>query len=75
MNEQEIIEKLKEENPEFRKLSEEHHTLDQQLIEIDKKIYLTPEEELERKTLQKQKLQRKDMMAGMIRNYKKAMVN
>jgi hypothetical protein len=72
LQEQEIIENLKKENGEFRKLSEEHHHLDGLLTEIDKKVYLTPEEELERKTLQKQKLLKKDRIAEMLREYKKS---
>jgi len=46
--------------------------LDVQLLEIDKKVYLTPEEELERKKMQKQKLLKKDLMAEMIREFKQA---
>ena len=72
MNEQEIVEKLLKENEEFKKVSEEHHTLDSVLAEMDKKVYLTPEEEIERKKLQKQKLLKKDMLAEMIRQFKKA---
>ncbi len=72
MKEQEIVAKLLQENEEFRKVSEEHHTLDGVLAEMDKKVYLTPEEEIERKKLQKQKLLKKDMLAEMIRLFKKA---
>ena len=72
MKEQEIVEKLLKENEEFRKVSEEHHALDGVLAEMDKKVYLTPEEEIERKKLQKQKLLKKDMLAEMIRQFKKA---
>lgn len=72
MKEQEIIEKLKQENEDFRKLSDEHHSLDVQIQEIDKKVYLTPEEDVERKKMAKQKLHLKDMMAEQIRDYKKA---
>jgi len=70
LKEQEIIEKMTQENEEFRKVSEEHHELDKILAEIDKKVYLTPEEEIERKKMQKQKLLKKDIMAEMIRQYK-----
>ena len=38
---------------------------------MDKKVYLTPEEEIERKRIQKLKLSRKDRMAELIRDYKK----
>ena len=72
MKEQEIIESLKQSSEEFRKLHEEHHALDETLAEIDKKVYLTPEEEIERKKLQKQKLAKKDKLADMVREYKKS---
>jgi len=72
LKEQAITEKLLRENEEFRKVSEEHHKLDEVLAEMDKKVYLTPEEEIERKKLQKQKLLKKDMLAEMIRLFKKA---
>ncbi len=72
MKEQEIIERLKKENEEFRKVLEEHHGLDATLAEIDRKVYLTSEEEIERKKLQKQKLAKKDKMAEFIRDFKKA---
>jgi len=71
LNEQEIVELLRKENEEFRKLSEEHRNLDGLLSEIDNKRYLTSEEEVERKRIQKQKLLKKDRMAELIREYKK----
>ncbi len=71
MKEQEIVEFLKKENEEFRKLSEEHRNLDEFLVEIDSRRYLTPEEEIERKNIQKQKLIKKDRMAELVRDYKK----
>jgi len=46
--------------------------LDLQLIRSGQKVYLTPEEDLERKKMAKQKLHLKDKMAEMVRNYKKA---
>lgn len=70
MKELEIIELLKKENEEFRRLLEEHRGLDMLLTEIDNKRYLTPEEELERKKIQKQKLLRKDRIAELVREYK-----
>jgi uncharacterized protein YdcH (DUF465 family) len=72
VKEQEIIERLKKENEEFRKVYDEHHHLDTQLAEIDRKVYLTPEEEIERKKRAKQKLYLKDKMAEMVRDFKKA---
>lgn len=75
MKEQEIIEFLRRENGEFKKLDEEHKGLDQLLNEIDKKVYLTPDEEMERKRIQKMKLQKKDRMAELVREYKKSQMN
>ena len=74
MKENEIVEALKKENEEFRKLSEEHRDLDTQLAEMDTKRYLSPEEELERKRIQKLKLLRKDRMAELVSEYKKSNV-
>ena len=72
MKEREIVEFLKQENDEFKKLSEEHRSLDVLLAEIDSKRFLTSEEEVERKKLQKQKLLKKDRMAELVRDYKKS---
>ena len=71
MKENEIVEFLKKENEEFRKLSEEHRSLDGILSEIDSKRYLSAEEAVERKRIQKQKLLKKDRMAELVREYKK----
>jgi uncharacterized protein YdcH (DUF465 family) len=72
LKEREIVEFLKQGNDEFKKLSEEHRSLDVLLAEIDGKRYLTSEEEVERKKLQKQKLLKKDRMAELVRDYKKS---
>ena len=72
MKEQEIIEKLKQENADFKKVHDEHHRLDEVLVDIDRKVYLTPEEDIERKKLAKQKLHLKDRLAEFVRDYRKA---
>lgn len=69
MKEGEIIDILRNENEEFKKLEEEHKKLDQYLDEIKKKKYLTADEEIEKKKIQKQKLHYKDRMAQLIREY------
>lgn len=73
MRDEQIIEILKKENEEFRKLYEEHRHLDSLLDELNKKHYLTPEEEVEKKRMQKEKLYKKDKMAEMIRQYRLSM--
>jgi uncharacterized protein YdcH (DUF465 family) len=72
LKENDVVEILKKENEEFRKLTEEHRNLDLLLSEIDSKRYLTPEEEIERKNIQKQKLFKKDRMATLVREYRKS---
>jgi uncharacterized protein len=72
LKEQEIVERLKMENEEFKKLSQEHRDLDGLLAEMDTKRYLSADEELERKRIQKQKLLKKDKMAEFVRQYKKS---
>lgn len=70
MTEQEVIETLKKENEEFRKLYQEHRELDNMLAELDKKHYLSPEEEIEIHRMKKEKLYKKDKIVELIRNYK-----
>ncbi|MEW6602517.1 MAG: DUF465 domain-containing protein [Nitrospirota bacterium] len=69
MRDEEIMRILRDENEEYRKLEEEHRKLDQTIDEMLKKKYLTSEEEVEKKKIQKQKLQYKDRMAQIIRDY------
>ena len=75
MKEEEIVEVLKKENAEFKKLIEEHRDLEELLARIDSKRFLTSEEEVERKTIQKKKLLKKDKMAALVRNFKKGHMN
>ena len=70
MNEAEVINNLRTESEEFNKIEEEHKRLELSLADIDKKKHLTPEDEMERKKIQKQKLQIKDQMAELVRGYK-----
>jgi uncharacterized protein YdcH (DUF465 family) len=53
-------------DPDFKALVEEHRLLDEKLKELDRKVYLLPEEEVERKRLQKLKLARKDKIAQIL---------
>lgn len=75
LNEEEIKELLKRESEEFKKLDEEHKSLKALLAEMDRKVYLSTDEEVERKKLQKLKLSKKDRMAELVREYKKSHSN
>ena len=61
------VQQLLENNEEFRKLYEEHRKYERQLAELDKIHYLTPEQEMQRKTIQKLKLSGKDQMSRIVR--------
>ena len=69
MNEAEVINNLRSESEEFNKIEVEHKRLEVSLAVIDKKKHLTAEDEMERKNIQKQKLQIKDQMAKLVRGY------
>jgi uncharacterized protein YdcH (DUF465 family) len=69
VTEEEIKAALGSENEEYKQLLTEHKSLDVQLAEFDSHAYLSPEEELERKKIQKQKLAKKDRMAEMVRTF------
>ena len=62
--------KLRTENPEFQQLEKEHRKLDSELMSFETHVYLSPEEEFERRRLQKLKLAAKDKMMEMIRRVK-----
>jgi len=62
--------KLRMENPEFQQLEQEHRKLDSELMSFETHVYLSPEEEFERRRLQKLKLAAKDKMMEMIRRVK-----
>jgi uncharacterized protein YdcH (DUF465 family) len=62
-SQEEKITALVEKDPEFKTLVQEHRLLDEKLKEFDRKIYLSPNEEMERKRLQKLKLAKKDKIA------------
>jgi uncharacterized protein YdcH (DUF465 family) len=65
-----LVARLRTEDPEFQKWEEEHHKLESTLASIDSHVYLSPEEEVERKRIQKLKLAAKDKMMEMVRRYK-----
>jgi hypothetical protein len=62
--------KLRMENPEFQQLEQEHRKLDSELMSFETHVYLSPEEEFERRRIQKLKLAAKDKMMEMIRRVK-----
>ena len=61
---------LIETNQEFRELASRHHTLDDRLHELESKHYLSDAEQFEEISLKKRKLQVKDRMELMLRNFR-----
>lgn len=64
-----LLEKVQGENEEFKILYQEHLDLKHRVEELNKMNFLTPELELEKKTVQKQKLKGKDRMTQIIEQY------
>ena len=62
-----VVALLRSENSEFQKWEQEHRKLEDSLLTLEAHRYLTPEEEMERKRIQKLKLAAKDRMMEIIR--------
>ncbi len=54
---------------EAERLRREHHELDERLDELNSRLYLSPTEEFEKKTIQKLKLAKKDRIASLLVSY------
>ncbi|NTW58153.1 MAG: DUF465 domain-containing protein [Nitrospirae bacterium] len=70
VSEEEVRAKLRTENAEFQRLEQEHRKIDKELMNFEIHVYLSPEEEIERRRLQKLKLAAKDKMMEMLRRAK-----
>ena len=64
-----LLEKVQKENKEFRGLYQDHTTLKNKVEALNKKKILTPEQEVEKKKHQKQKLSLKDRMEKILSEY------
>lgn len=69
---EELIRTLLDRDQELRRFYEEHVELEKQLASLQHKHYLTPEEELERKRIQKMKLAGKDRIMEILGRYRGA---
>jgi len=67
---EELIQTLLEREQELRRYYEEHVDLERQLEVFNQKVHLTPEEEVERKRLQKLKLAGKDKIMEILSRYR-----
>jgi uncharacterized protein YdcH (DUF465 family) len=67
-----VIEQIKQENAEFCRLLAEHQGYETQLASYNEMRYLTSEQEVDRKRLQKLKLAGKDRILAILGEYKTA---
>ena len=65
-----LIERLMRENEEFSKVKQAHTQLARQLEELEKKPFLTPQDEVEIKIIKKKKLALKDQMEKILIQYR-----
>jgi uncharacterized protein YdcH (DUF465 family) len=70
MKEEELIERLMRENEDFSKTKQAHSQLVKQLEELEKKPFLTPQDEMEIKIIKKKKLALKDQMEKILIKYR-----
>jgi uncharacterized protein YdcH (DUF465 family) len=68
--EEELIERLMRENEEFSKVKQAHSHLSKQLEELEKKPFLTPQDETEIRIIKKRKLALKDQMERILVQYR-----
>jgi len=68
--EDELTERLMRENGEFLKVKQAHSQLAKQLEELEKKPFLTPQDEMEIKIIKKKKLALKDQMETFLMQYR-----
>jgi uncharacterized protein YdcH (DUF465 family) len=68
--EEALIERLMTENEEFSKVKQAHTQLARQLEELEKKPFLTPQDEMDIKIIKKKKLALKDLMEKILVQYR-----
>ena len=69
-NDLQLIRKLIAKNRELKELWDEHLDYEQKLEQLNRRRYLSTEEEIKRKELQKLKLKGKDRIAEILRDYR-----
>lgn len=65
-----IIERLAQENEEFSRMVREHADLDRQVSELERRVHLSTDEEIELKRIKKLKLAGKDRIEAMLAAYR-----
>jgi len=71
MKDDEVTQRLLDEDAEFRQLKEEHNWFHRKVEDLDKKSFLTPTERQQREELKKKKLALKDKMEAIMAAYRR----
>jgi len=66
----ELIQKFVSSDPELKRYMDEHEEFERQLEAMNRRLYLTPEEETERKKIQKLKLAGRDRIEAILSKYR-----
>ena len=67
---EELIEQLIPENEELQRLVKEHKAFEAQLAEFNRRLYLSDEENREKKRVQKLKLAGRDRIEQILKDYR-----
>ncbi len=70
---EDLLQKVLADNSEFKKLYDEHTDLKNKVEELNKLKFLTPEQEVEKKQHQKQKLKAKDRLEEILQEYQSSL--
>ncbi len=74
MTDEETRKHLYEHDPDFRRLKEKHRKYKEEIGKIEEHSFLTPEQEMEEKTIKKKKLKLKDQMQEMVKAFQGSQV-
>jgi hypothetical protein len=66
----ELIQKYISSDPELKQRMEDHDGYERKLAEWNRRLYLTPEEEVEKKRIQKLKLAGRDRIEAILAKYR-----
>ncbi len=67
---EEIKDHLLSNDPDFRRLAEEHQSYEERLSELNDRAHVTGQDQLEEVDIKKKKLRLKDQMNRMIQGYR-----
>ncbi len=67
--EQELIDAIRQTDPEFARLADQHTELDQKILQMETRAHLTAGEAMEIKQLKKLKLKAKDGIAQILKKH------